>query len=80
LTLVTSTMTSLHIEAVGILEKNGGGDTAGSLIFDGHNLKGTLSFTNTTAATPDGGSAVALLGIALAGMEGVRRVIRARKA
>jgi hypothetical protein len=29
---------------------------------------------------PDGGSAVALLGIALAGIEGVRRVIRARKA
>jgi hypothetical protein len=34
-----------------------------------------------TLATPapDGGSAVALLGIALAGIEGVRRVIRARK-
>jgi len=29
---------------------------------------------------PDGGSAVTLLGIALAGIEGVRRLIRARKA
>jgi hypothetical protein len=29
---------------------------------------------------PDGGSAVALLGIALAGIEGVRRVIGSRKA
>jgi hypothetical protein len=29
---------------------------------------------------PDGGSAVALLGIALAGIEGARRVLRARKA
>lgn len=31
-------------------------------------------------AVPDGGSAVTLLGIALAGIEGVRRLIRARKA
>jgi hypothetical protein len=29
---------------------------------------------------PDGGSAVALLGIALAGIEGVRRLVRTRKA
>ena len=36
--------------------------------------------TITTPNVPDGGSAVALLGIALAGIEGVRRVIRARKA
>jgi VPDSG-CTERM motif len=35
---------------------------------------------NTTTAVPDGGSAVALLGIALAGIEGARRMIRARKA
>jgi hypothetical protein len=35
-----------------------------------------------TAATtvPDGGSAVALLGVALAGIEGARRIFRARKA
>jgi protein with PEP-CTERM/exosortase system signal len=42
-----------------------------------------FTFNAQTAAagnTPDGGSAVALLGIALAGIEGVRRVIRARKA
>jgi hypothetical protein len=32
------------------------------------------------AAVPDGGSAVTLLGVALAGLEGVRRLIRARKA
>ena len=32
-----------------------------------------------TAPTPDGGSAVALLGIALAGVGGVRRMFRARK-
>jgi hypothetical protein len=42
----------------------------------------TFSAHITTGApgVPDGGSAVALLGIALAGIEGARRVIRARKA
>ena len=34
----------------------------------------------TIAGVPDGGSAVALLGIALAGIEGVRRALRARRA
>ena len=34
----------------------------------------------TVTAIPDSGSAVALLGIALAGIEGVRRMVRARKA
>ena len=42
------------------------------------------SFTSTgdknLSSVPDGGSAVALLGIALAGIEGARRVFRARKA
>ena len=37
------------------------------------------SFSGTVASIPDGGSAVALLGIALAGIEGVRRMFRARK-
>jgi VPDSG-CTERM motif len=36
--------------------------------------------TSSTSTVPDGGSAVALLGIALAGIEGARRMIRARKA
>ena len=35
---------------------------------------------SATISTPDSGSAVALLGIALAGIEGVRRAFRARKA
>ena len=44
---------------------------------------GKFSFqlsSSTTTAVPDGGSAVALLGIALAGIEGARRLIRSRKA
>ena len=35
---------------------------------------------SATVSTPDSGSAVALLGIALAGIEGVRRAFRARRA
>jgi hypothetical protein len=39
------------------------------------------SFSGTVSAnTPDGGASVALLGIALAGVGGVRRMFRARKA
>jgi hypothetical protein len=38
------------------------------------------TFSGTvTAQTPDGGASVALLGIALAGIEGARRMFRARK-
>jgi protein with PEP-CTERM/exosortase system signal len=33
-----------------------------------------------TITTPDGGSTIALLGVALGGIEGVRRMLRARKA
>jgi len=39
-----------------------------------------FSAGTTAAAIPDGGSAVALLGIALAGIEGARRLIGSRKA
>ena len=37
------------------------------------------SFSGTVATLPDGGTTVALLGVALAGLEGVRRMFRARK-
>ena len=55
---------------------------------DGVNYTGIWSMNGTsgtkfnfiTTTVPDGGSAVALLGIALAGIEGVRRMIGARKA
>ena len=40
----------------------------------------TATFFSDLDAVPDGGSAVALLGIALAGIEGLRRMIGARKA
>ena len=39
-----------------------------------------ILLASATVSTPDSGSAVALLGIALAGIEGVRRALRARRA
>ena len=39
-----------------------------------------ILLASATISTPDSGSAVALLGIALAGIEGVRRALRARRA
>jgi len=45
----------------------------------GHPISTVNGFVQA-ASTPDGGSAVALLGIAFAGIEGARRLFRARKA
>ncbi len=53
-------------------------DTAG--VIDGRTVNPAAYLPTGPAAVPDGGSAVALLGISLAGIEGVRRIIRARKA
>ena len=39
----------------------------------------TNSFSGTIATVPDGGTTVALLGVALLGIGGVRRMFRARK-
>jgi hypothetical protein len=55
--------TTYHVDTVGISDHTG--TTAAAL------LPGT--------GVPDGGTTVALLGIALAGVEGVRRMFRARK-
>ncbi len=41
---------------------------------------GNVLLESVTISVPDSGSAVALLGIALAGIEGVRRALRARRA
>lgn len=80
LTSVLSSKTFLSLEGTGTLEENGGNDTNGIWTFSGNNNRGVLSFTSTSTAVPDGGSAVALLGIALVGLESVRRMFRARRA
>jgi hypothetical protein len=85
-TIVTQTTTLLYITGVGTITGNGFDPTAGTWSFTSYSFNGSGApenhfhfFANTTAV-PDGGSAVALLGIALAGIEGARRLIRSRKA
>ena len=40
---------------------------------------GVFSFSGASEAIPDGGATVALLGLALAGIEGIRRKLRRAK-
>jgi hypothetical protein len=74
---VLSSKIFLSLSGMGTLKENGGNASSGLWTFSGNNNRGTLSFTSTSTAVPDGGSAVALLGIALAGIEIVRRKIKA---
>jgi hypothetical protein len=56
----------------------GAADVLGIQMVINHTASG-LTTGNKNLTIPDGGSAVALLGIALTGLEGVRRIIRRRK-
>jgi hypothetical protein len=85
--LTTSSITSqklgsLTVDGTGTITKLGFDPSAGSWHFTTQNpsANAQFSFSAATGTLPDGGSAVALLGIALAGIEGARRVLRARKA
>jgi len=71
---------TLTLKGTGTLHITGFTDTPGSWIFTANQASGTFSFSSSNGAVPDSGSAVALLGIALAGIEGVRRALRARRA
>ena len=72
---------TLTLNGTGTLHITGFTDTPGTWVFTANNLSDTFSFSSSNGAVgvPDSGSAVALLGIALAGIEGVRRVLRARR-
>ncbi len=73
---------SLTLNGTGTLHITGFTDTPGTWVFTANQASDTFSFSSSNAAVavaPDSGSAVALLGIALAGIEGVRRVLRARR-
>ena len=65
----------LLISGVGTIHGTGFDDTAGTWSFSSNDPSsgGVFSFSAGTAAIPDGGSAVALLGVALAGVEVLRR-------
>ena len=70
---------TLTLNGTGTLHITGFTDTAGSWLFTANQAVDTFTFSSSNGAVPDSGSAVALLGIALAGIEGVRRVLRARR-
>jgi hypothetical protein len=74
---------SLIVDGIGTITGNGFDATAGSWHFTTQNpsARGVFSFSGATGTSdvPDGGSAVALLGIAFMGLEGLRRMLSARK-
>ena len=73
---------SFSINGHGTAYINGGDASNGFWSISGTKKTATFTFNSSsvTSVVPDGGSAVALLGIALAGIEGARRMLRARKA
>jgi hypothetical protein len=80
-TIITQTTTFLNILGEGTLHGTGFDDTPGTFSFTISNSDGKrhlfFGFQASGAAqTPDGGSAVALLGIALTGIEVLRRKLR----
>jgi len=82
-TVVTQNATFLNIRGVGTVSGNGFEDTTARWAFTVQNAGGGtgdfFSFSaNTAGAVPDGGSAVALLGISLVAIEFVRRKLRFR--
>lgn len=82
-TIVTQNAMFLNIRGVGTVSGNGFEDTTAHWAFSVQNAGGGtgdfFSFSaNTAGAVPDGGSAVALLGISLVAIEFVRRKLRSR--
>ncbi len=73
-TVVTHNAQFLSITGTGIVSGNGFDPTNMEWSFTTQNMGGTtFSFSATGTAVPDGGSAVALLGLALVGIEVLRR-------
>jgi hypothetical protein len=82
-TIVSQTNFFLNVTAVGTLSGPGFDPTLGTWSFTVSNAKGethdTFGFQSDTAAglVPDGGTTAALLGLALAGIEVLRRKFKA---
>jgi VPDSG-CTERM motif len=78
------TAVDLIIHGTGTITGNGFDATPGTWDFHITNAGGqnhqSFSFAASTSGVPDGGSAIALLGIALAGIEVVRKKIQAKAA
>jgi VPDSG-CTERM motif len=75
-TIVTQLPHFLNIEATGIIHGPGFDDTPGTFQFAVTGVGIRFGFAALTQAVPDGGAAVALLGLALIGIEAVRRKLR----
>jgi len=79
-TVVTQNASTLVITGTGIVSGNGFDPTAMDWAFttqsSGGKTRTTFSFSANGVAVPDGGSAVALLGLALTGIEVLRRRLR----
>jgi len=79
-TVVTQNASTLVITGNGIVSGNGFDPTAMDWSFttqsSGGKTRTTFSFSANGVAVPDGGSAVALLGLALTGIEVLRRRLR----
>lgn len=82
-TIVTQNASTLVISGTGIVSGNGFDPTAMDWMLTTQSAGGRtgtiFSFSANGVTVPDGGSAIALLGMALVGVEGARRMIRARK-
>ena len=79
-TVVDQTATFLNITGLGIITAAGFEDTAATWAFTVQNAGGNHDFfsfsANSATGVPDGGSAVALLGLALTGIEVLRRKLK----
>ena len=79
-TIVTQNASFLSITGTGVVSGNGFTPTAMDWSFttqsSGGRMHTTFSFSANGTSVPDGGSAVALLGIALTGIEVLRRKLR----
>jgi hypothetical protein len=80
-TIVSQSATFLNITGPGTIHGTGFMDTPGVWSFTSTNASGQnktdFTFTtDTSASAPDGGATVALLGLALTGLEGLRRLLR----
>ena len=64
---------TLNLSGSGNLDITGFDTTFGTWVFTANQAGGTFSFSSSNAAVPEGGSAVALLGLALFGVEILRR-------
>ena len=78
ITIDEQTSTVLDLSGFGTFSGNGYTATAGNYIATFNTAAGTYSFSASGATIPDGGPAVALLGLGLVAVEASRRLLNSR--